>query len=50
MKELLKGQVKKECFWKIDEDFLLDIGTCIGELMFAKLNILAENAKKPPSL
>lgn len=51
MKELLEGQVKKECFWKIDEDFLLDIGTCIGELMFAKLNIvLAENAKKPSSL
>ena len=29
MKGLLETQVKKERFWEIDEDFLLEIGTCI---------------------
>lgn len=37
MKELLEQQMKKERFWVIDEEFLLDIGTCIGELMFTKI-------------
>ena len=44
MKELLETQVKKEKFWEIDEDFLLEIGTCIGELMFAKLKVKTERA------
>ena len=44
MKELLETQVKKERFWEIDEDFLLEIGTCIGELMFAKLKVMSEQA------
>ena len=43
MKELLETQVKKERFWEIDEDFLLEIGTCIGELMFAKLKVMSEH-------
>ena len=43
MKELLETQVKKEKFWEIDEDFLLEIGTCIGELMFAKLKVMSEH-------
>ena len=44
MKELLETQVKKERFWEIDEEFLLEIGTCIGELMFAKLKVKTEQA------
>ena len=44
MKELLETQVKKERFWEIDEEFLLEIGTCIGELMFAKLKVMTEQA------
>ena len=44
MKELLETQVKKERFWEIDEEFLLEIGTCIGELMFAKLKVMSEQA------
>ena len=43
MKDLLETQVKKEKFWEIDEDFLLEIGTCIGELMFAKLKVMSEH-------
>ena len=43
MKELLETQVKKERFWEIDEEFLLEIGTCIGELMFAKLKVMSEH-------
>ena len=34
----------KERFWEIDEEFLLEIGTCIGELMFAKLKVKTEQA------
>ena len=41
--DLCKTQVKKEKFWEIDEDFLLEIGTCIGELMFAKLKVMSEH-------
>ena len=41
---LLETQVKKERFWEIDEEFLLEIGTCIGELMFAKLKVKTEQA------
>ena len=44
MKELLETQVKKERFREIDEEFLLEIGTCIGELMFAKLKVKTEQA------
>ena len=44
MKRLLETQVKKERFWEIDEEFLLEIGTCIGELMFAKLKVKTEQA------
>ena len=44
MKGLLETQVKKERFWEIDEEFLLEIGTCIGELMFAKLKVKTEQA------
>ena len=28
MKGLLETQVKKERFWEIDDEFLLEIGTC----------------------
>ena len=31
-------------FTEIDEEFLLEIGTCIGELMFAKLKVKTEQA------
>lgn len=41
MKALLEIQVQKERFWEITEDVLLKIGTCIGELMLAKLQVLA---------
>lgn len=44
MKGLLETQVKKERFWEIDDEFLLEIGTCIGELMFAKLKVKTERA------
>lgn len=47
MKELLETQVKQERFWEINEDFLLEIGTCIGELMFAKLKIMTECLDAP---
>lgn len=47
MKGLLETQVKQTRFWEIDEDFLLQIGTCIGELMFAKLKIMTECLDAP---
>lgn len=37
MKNLLEVQVSKKEFWIIDEGFLLEIGRCIGDLMFAKI-------------
>lgn len=37
MKRILEDQIAKEQFWLIDEKFLLDIGSCIGELMFSKI-------------
>jgi len=37
MKRILETQIAKEQFWRIDEKFLLDIGSCIGELMFQKI-------------
>jgi hypothetical protein len=37
MKRILEAQIAKEQFWLIDEKFLLDIGSCIGELMFQKI-------------
>lgn len=37
MKKLLEQQVAKDQFWMIDENFLLDIGTCIGQMMFHKI-------------
>lgn len=37
MKRILEAQIAKEPFWLIDEKFLLDIGSCIGELMFHKI-------------
>lgn len=40
---LLDGQMQKEHFWEITEDFLLDIGTCIGDLMLAKILVMAES-------
>lgn len=44
MKGLLETQVKQVRFWETTEDFLLQIGTCIGELMFAKLKVKCEEA------
>ncbi len=41
MKELLEKQVGKKEFWMIDEDFLLEIGRCIGDLMLAKIMMLS---------
>ncbi len=37
IKELLEKQVGKKEFWMIDEDILLEIGRCIGDLMLAKI-------------
>ena len=37
MKRILENQIAKEQFWLIDEKFLLDIGSCIGELMLRKI-------------
>lgn len=37
MKRILEKQITKEQFWLIDEKFLLDIGSCIGELMLNKI-------------
>lgn len=42
MKELLEGKMQEEQFWMIDEEFLLSIGTCIGELLFAKLRVMSK--------
>ena len=43
MKRILEEHLAKEQFWLIDEKFLLDIGSCIGEMMFRKL---MEKSKK----
>lgn len=43
MKALLETQVRKEGFWIIDEGFLLEIGRCIGEMMFAKIMYRAQH-------
>jgi hypothetical protein len=37
MKQILEEQLAKEQFWLIDEQFLLDIGSCIGDMMFCKI-------------
>lgn len=37
MKQILEQQLVKEQFWLIDEEFLLDVGSCIGEMMFRKI-------------
>ena len=37
MKQILEEQLAKEQFWLIDEKFLLDVGSCIGEMMFRKI-------------
>ena len=44
MKKLLEIQLNKKEFWIINEDFLLNIGTCIGELMLVKIKELSRNA------
>ena len=43
MKGILEKQVAKPDFWMIDEDFLLSIGHCIGDLMVAKLVCLSQH-------
>lgn len=43
MKKLLEIQLNKKEFWIINEDFLLNIGTCIGELILAKIKELSRN-------
>ena len=43
MKEILERQVQKEKFWMIDEEFLLNIGACIGDLMLAKVICMTEH-------
>lgn len=42
LKKLLDAQINKERFWETDKDFLLEAGTCIGELSLAKLVLLSE--------
>ena len=42
LKKLLDAQISKERFWETDNDFLLEAGTCIGELSLAKLILLSE--------
>ena len=37
MKQILEEQLAKEQFWLIDEKFLLDVGSCIGDMMFRKI-------------
>lgn len=37
MRDILVDQLTKERFWMIDEDFLLNVGRCIGEMMFIKV-------------
>ena len=37
MKQILEKQISKAQFWLIDEQFLLDIGSCIGEMLFCKI-------------
>ena len=39
MKRILEEHLSKEQFWLIDEKFLLDIGSCIGEMMFNKITV-----------
>lgn len=43
MKKLLEIQLNKKEFWIINEDFLLNIGTCIGEIMLVKIKELSRN-------
>lgn len=43
MKAVLQEQVNKERFWIINEDFLLEIGRCIGEMLFAKVKYTAHH-------
>lgn len=37
MKRILEEHLSKEQFRLIDEKFLLDVGSCIGEMMFNKI-------------
>lgn len=37
MKQILEEQLAKEQFWLIDDQFLLDVGSCIGDMMFCKI-------------
>ncbi len=41
LKELLEKQMGRSDFWMIDEGFLLGVGRCIGELMLAKIMVMA---------
>ena len=43
MKELLEKQMAKEQFWIIDEDYLLEIGSCIADMIFAKTILLSQH-------
>lgn len=37
MKQILEEHLSKEQFWLVDEDLLLDLGSCIGKMMFYKI-------------
>ena len=37
MKQILEEHLAKEQFWLVDEDLLLDLGSCIGKMMFCKM-------------
>lgn len=43
MKAILEKQMAKSDFWMIDENFLLDIGRCIGDLLVAKLICISQH-------
>lgn len=43
MKQIPEDHLAKKQFWLIDEKLLLDIGSCIGEMMFFKLMEKSKN-------
>lgn len=42
IKDIVEEQLNKEHFWEIDDDFLLDVGMEIGNMMFSKALVLSE--------
>ena len=46
MHSLLSEKMASDCFWQIDADLLLALGSAISDMMRAKLGILASHTRK----